>query len=89
MVTDANEAYCGDQFETYRSIKLLCCVTGTNIALQVKCTLKTKQIHRKRDQICGYQRQRVGKGELNKGSPKVQFPSYKTGENWGCGVWHD
>ena len=63
--------------------------TGTNIALQVKYTLKTKQIHRKRDQICGYQRQGMGKGELNKGGPKVQLPSYKIGEYWGSGVQHD
>ena len=29
MYGDANQTYCGDQFEMYRSIKLLCCVTGT------------------------------------------------------------
>ena len=73
----------------YRSIKLLCCVTGTNIALQVNYTLKTKQIHRKIDQICGYQRQGVGMGELNKCGPKIQLPCYKIGVYWGCGVQHD
>ena len=52
-------------------------------------TLKTKQIHRKRDQICGYHRQGMGKGELNKGGPKEQLPSYKIGEYWGSGIQHD
>ena len=60
-----------------------------NIALQVNYTLKTKQIYRKIDQICGYQRQGVGKGELNKFGPKVQLPCYKIGAYWGCGVQHD
>ena len=38
---------------------------------------KKKQTHRKRDQFCGYQRWRVGEGELDEGSEKVQTSSYK------------
>ena len=57
-----------DHFEMYRNIESLCCVPGINIVLLVNYTSKTdkskqtKQIHRKRDQICGYQRQVLGGG---------------------------
>ena len=30
MVTDHNQTYHSDNFEIYRNIKTLCCVTGTN-----------------------------------------------------------
>ena len=38
----------------YRNIKPLCCVTGTNIVLQVTYTSKTNKLIKKTDQICGY-----------------------------------
>ena len=57
LVTDGNQIYCGDHFEMYRNIESLCGIPGANIVLQVNYTSKTnKQTHRKRDQICGYQR---------------------------------
>ena len=31
MVTEGNWMYQGDHFEMYRNLKLLCCVSGTNI----------------------------------------------------------
>ena len=37
-----------------------------------------KQFHRKRDQICGYQRLGVREGELEEGSQKVPTSSYET-----------
>ena len=65
--TNGNQTNCGDHFVMYRNIKSLCCVPGTTIVLQVNYTSKTNkqaniQTHRKRDQICGYQRQGVGGG---------------------------
>ena len=36
-----------------------------------------KRKHRKRDQICGYQRWRWEEGELEEGSQKVETTSYK------------
>ena len=50
------QAYRGDDFEVYKNIESLCCVTGTNIVLQVYTSKTNKQSHRKRDQISSYQR---------------------------------
>ena len=48
---------CGDHFGMYRNTESLCCVPETKIMLWVSYTSKpTKQTHRKRDQIGGYQR---------------------------------
>ena len=38
---------------------------------------KNKQKHRKRDQICAYQKQGVGEEEVDEGGQKVQTSSYK------------
>ena len=82
MVTYCNYTYHGDHFEIYRNIKSLCCTTGTNIVLWFNYTSKTNkqtynQTHRKRYQICGYQRQGLGEGELDEGGQNVQTASYK------------
>ena len=54
--------YHGDYFVIYRN-KELCCVPGSNIALEVNYTSKAnKQTHRKKDCICGHQRWEVRKG---------------------------
>ena len=58
MVTDHNQTYHSDNFEIYRNIKTLCCVTGTNSVVG-QLYFKNKQTHRKRDHICGYQKQVV------------------------------
>ena len=71
MVTDGNQTQHDGHFEMYRNIKSLYCVPGTNIVLQVNYTPKTKQIHGKRDQIYGYQRQGVGDRKLDEGGQKV------------------
>ena len=39
--------------------------------------IQNKQIHRKRDQTCGYQRQRVGMGKLDEGGQKLPTSGYK------------
>ena len=59
-----------------RNIKSLYCVTGTSIVLQVSYTSETNS-QENRDQIFGYQRQRVMEGELVKSSQKVHTFSYK------------
>ena len=40
-------------------------------------TTTTNQTHRKKDQICSYQRQGVGEGKLEEGGQKVQTSNYK------------
>ena len=55
-----------DLFEMHRNIESICCIPGANIALYVgQLYFKNKQTnkkktHGKRDQICGYQKCRVG-----------------------------
>ena len=46
-------------------------------------------MHRKRDQICGYQRQRTVGGELDEGSQKVQTSGYEINKYKGCNAQHD
>ena len=55
-----------DHFEMHRNIKLLCCITGTNIAYRstVLSDQISKQTHRKRDQIYGYQNWARVRGEI-------------------------
>ena len=55
MVTDGNQIYHGDHFVMYRNVKSLCRAPGINSVVG-QLYLKNKQTHRKRDQICGYQR---------------------------------
>ena len=43
-------------------------------------------MHRKRDEICGYQRQRMAGGELDEGSQKVQTSGYEINKYEGCNV---
>ena len=75
MMTDGNQTYHSDHFEMYRNIESLCCVPGTNIVLQISYTSKTnKQTHRKRDEICGYQRWGMGEEELDEGSNRYSLP---------------
>ena len=62
MLTDYNQTYPGDYFEMYKNTKSLCCVTGTNILLQVNYASKMNKLI-ERDQICGYLRGGVGEGE--------------------------
>ena len=57
MVTDGNQTYNGDHFEMYRNTESLCCITGTNIVLQVNYIDTSIKLIEK-DQICGQQ----GKG---------------------------
>ena len=55
----------GDHLEMYRNIESLCCASGTNIVLEVSYSSKTnKYTYRKRDQIWGYQRHRLGRGSV-------------------------
>ena len=58
-----NKTYRGDHFEMYRNNKSVSCSPGTNTVLQVSYTSKINK-HRKRDKICGYQRQGVGGGGI-------------------------
>ena len=63
-----------------RNIKLLCYTPGTNSVIGQSIKLQktpNKQTHRKRDQICGGQKQGVGEGELDKGGQRVQTSSDK------------
>ena len=62
MVTDGNQTYCGDHFETYRNIESLCFAPEPNMVLQINTSKMNKQTHRKRDLICGEQRQGLGEG---------------------------
>ena len=65
MMIDGNQTYHGDHFVMYRNIESLCCAPGTTIVLQVNYISKNKkQTHRKRDQICYYQRQGVERGGI-------------------------
>ena len=50
---------------------------------------KNKQTYRKRDQICGYQRQGVQRGTLDEGIQRVQTSSYKINKYQGCNTQHD
>ena len=80
------QTYHGDHFECVE----ICCVPGTNILLQVNQTSKTnKQTHRKKDQICGYQKWGWWEGELDECSQKVQTSSYKINKYQACNVQHD
>ena len=64
MVTDGNCIYCGDRFEIYRNTEHY--VVYQELTLRYYHTSKTKkQTHRKRYQICGYQRQGVKEGKGN------------------------
>ena len=60
----------------YRNIESLFCNRNSHSVVGQLC-FKNKQTHRKRDQICGYQKQGVGEGKLDEGGPKVQTSSYK------------
>ena len=64
-------------FEIYRNNKSPGYVIGTNIGAD-KLYFKKNQIHRKRHQICGYQRTRVGERDLDEGSQNIQTPNYKS-----------
>ena len=67
----------GDHCEMFRNTESLCCVTGTSVVLLVSYTSKTKKERnklRKRDQICAYQRQRVGsRGNWMKAVKRYKF----------------
>ena len=49
MVTYCNQAYRSDHFEMCRNIKSACCVTGTNIVLEVSYTSKTNSQKKRSD----------------------------------------
>ena len=57
-----------DEFQIWESGKSGLCFK--------RVTLTNKQTHRKRDQICGYQRLGSEEGELDEGSQKIQSSSY-------------
>ena len=42
MVTDVKQTYCGDHFERYKNIKLLCCAPGADTVLQVNYTFNNQ-----------------------------------------------
>ena len=53
-------------FLKYGQIESLGCVTGSDMVLQVNFTSRTYgQTHGKRDQMCAYQRQVAGVGEID------------------------
>ena len=91
MVTDGDQTYCNDHFVMYRNIKSLCCAPGTNsvIGQSIKLKKKPKQTHRKRDQICGGQKQGVGEGELDEGGQRVQTSSCKINNYQGYNTHRD
>ena len=60
------------QKEKYCMISLIC-----GFLKKRKQTNKTHQTHRKRDQTCGYQMQRIWGEELEEGGQKVQTSRYK------------
>ena len=47
-----------------------------NLAI-IRSNVLQKQTHIKRDQICGYQGQKMGEGELNEDGQKTQTSSFK------------
>ena len=65
------------------------------VVLLITWKLKTNtknQIHGKRYQICGYQRQKSGghgEGELEEGGPKLLASGYKIKKYQRCNVQHD
>ena len=65
MVINGNWTYCGDHFEMYRNIELLCCIVGINIVLQVSYTSETNTqlIQQKKRSDMRYQRWVWGKGK--------------------------
>ena len=77
MVTYHNQTSHSDHFEMYTDTESLCCVTRTNLELQVNYTSKTDKLI-ERDQICGYHRPKGGRrGKLDEGRQKVHTPSYE------------
>ena len=88
MVTDQNQAYCGDHFEMYRNIESLCCVTGTNSVVgQLYFKNKqTKELIEKDVKFVVTRGRGQGEGKLDEGSKEVQISSYKC---QGCHVQHD
>ena len=53
-------------FLKYGHIESLGCITGSDIVLQVSFTSRMYgQTHGKRDQMCAYQRQVAGGGEID------------------------
>lgn len=40
------------------------------------------------EQICGCQRQRLGRGEIGEGGQNVQIPRYQKSKFWGFSVQH-
>ena len=95
MVTYCNYNYRADHFEMYRNSKSLCCVTGTNIVLQVNYTSKTNKqtnkqtnLEKKRSDL-RFPKARGGGGELDEGGQKGQTSSYKISKYYGCNVQHD
>ena len=87
MVPDGNYNYHSDHFVIYRNSESLCCIIRTNTVWEVNYTSKSnKQTQRKRDQICGEQRQGV---RIRGTARKVQTPSYKINQYQGCNVQHD
>ena len=62
--------HCGNQFEMYRNIKPLCCVTGTNSVLG-QLYSETKKLIKKRLDL--WLSEVEGGGELDEGSQNVQL----------------
>ena len=60
MVTDGNSTYHGDYFEMYRNTESPCCTRETNIVLYVNDTSKMNKFGKKKNQMCGCQRQGIG-----------------------------
>lgn len=71
MVTDDNQTYHGDYFDVQKYQIIMLCTRQDSIIGQLHFQKQTDKL-RKRDQICGYQRQGVGAGESDEGSQKVQ-----------------
>ena len=73
MVPDDNQIYHGDHFEMYRNIDSLCCVTQTNVVLQINYTSKTNT-KKKRSDLWLLE---AGGSRGYEGCQKIQTPSYK------------
>ena len=86
MVTYCYQVYCGDKFEMHRNSKSLCCVTGSNIVLQVNYTAKVNKLIDKEIRIVVTRGGGSGEGELDEGIQKVQTFSYKINKYQGCNL---
>ena len=92
MVTDGNQTYLGDNFEMYRNIKTLYCVTGANIVSVGQLYFKNNQSNKLIEKQIRFTVTRsggTGEGGLDEDSQKVQNSSYKINKYQEHNVYYD